>query len=119
MVTLDNPIILDAAFLKNRIELSGAMLPQVIEAFRLEVPKLLEEIDRQYRGGQTADVQRLGHKLKGMCLNLGAARLAEIGRKFEEGSVAGFEDLLRNATDVFGRTLSQLLQLREQDPAAD
>ncbi len=105
------PLIIDRNFLAARKDFRGSFLRNLIKIFNLEVPKLIVKLKKSHQMSDYEDVKNLGHKLKGMSLNLGAFQLSEIGRKIEESEPDRVHLIISRLDGVFERTRLELIQL--------
>jgi HPt (histidine-containing phosphotransfer) domain-containing protein len=90
-------------------------LQQVLDMFMNQAPLSMEEIRQQFEKGDFTGMWKAAHKLKGTCLNIGAARLAEVckeierkGRNLEIGGLLGLTMQLEND---YKSTLKELRSL--------
>jgi HPt (histidine-containing phosphotransfer) domain-containing protein len=108
--------VLDAGFLRTRLDTAGLSLPSLMEVFSVEVSGLIDTLEGCHRCDDLDEIRRYAHKLKGMCLNMGADRLGEIGRLIEEEAMPGdIEALLKDARTVFQRTMDALQRMTEAE----
>ncbi len=98
------PLIVDIKFLKSRKDITGSFLKNLINVFNREAPKLIDELKKCQQMGAVEDVKSLGHKLKGMSLNLGALNLSEIGREIEEADPETVYPIIYRLDSVFEKT---------------
>jgi len=108
-IKIEDIPILDLELLKTRENIGVTFLPKLIRAFNMEVPKLMEIIQLSYQNSDYNNVKELGHKLKGMCLNMGALRLSEIGRRIEDEE-GDLYLILGQIETIFNETMYQLDQ---------
>lgn len=103
--------ILDFELLKTREDIAETFLPKLIKAFDLEVQKLIRLVQKSYEASNIETVKELGHKLKGMCLNMGAMQLSEIGRKIEEeeGELIVLLSEMKTVSEETRRQLNQMI----------
>ena len=90
-------------------------LQQVLDMFMNQAPLSMEEIRQHFEKGDFTGMWKAAHKLKGTCLNIGAARLAEVckeierkGRNLEIGGLLGLTMQLEND---YKSTLKELRSL--------
>lgn len=104
------PPVVDKDFLASRTSITDSFLRNLIEVFNFEVPKLITKLKRSYRENDFESVKNLGHKLRGMSLNLGAMSLSEIGREIEEADPERVEISIVLLDPVFEKTKQELSQ---------
>ena len=63
--------------------------------------------------GAGVDVKNLGHKLKGMSLNLGALSLSEVGREIEEADPETVYPIISRLDIVFEKTRLELTMFKD------
>ncbi len=107
------PLIVDLKFLKSRKDISGSFLKNLINVFNHEAPKLIDELKKCQQLGAVEDVKSLGHKLKGMSLNLGALNLSEIGREIEEADPEIVYPIIDRLDSVFEKTRLELIEFKD------
>ena len=98
-------------FLAARKDIAGSFLKNLINIFNLEVPKLIAKLKKSHQMLDYEDVKNLGHKLKGMSLNLGAVHLSEIGRTIEEAHPENVHLIVDQVDGVFEKTRLALTEL--------
>ncbi len=88
-----SPPVLDRAAVAELWESLGptaaAVVPQLVAAFLAEAPAQLGEARRAMAEGRHADIRRTAHSLKGSCLSLGLAALAEAAKTLEHAAREG------------------------------
>ncbi len=91
-----------------------AMLPSLIASYFKQAEKLTEEARLALAEVRLDDLRRAAHTLKSNSASFGASKLAEIARRLEEqsrlGVTDGSDELLRRATDEYGRVHKALLE---------
>ncbi|MCP4750085.1 MAG: hypothetical protein GY866_04285 [Proteobacteria bacterium] len=107
----ENFPILDLEFLETRKVIADTFLSKLIETFYAEVPKLVSKIKFHQQNAEEERIRELGHKLKGMCLNMGAMYLSEIARKIEEEGREKLPVLIREIDAAFDKTRRELDKL--------
>lgn len=104
----ENTSILDPEFFESRKQVGEDFVEKLMAIFYQEAPKLINNIRNEARNGISQDLAGLGHKMKGMCLNVGATYLSEMGKKLEEkcsqNSFQEINELIDEMEDVFKRT---------------
>ena len=103
---------IDAGFFESRRQVGEDFVIKLVEVFAQEAPKLIDAIKK----AQQADglhLAELGHKLKGMSLNVGASLLSDFGKEIEQKAGVGedVEDVIEQLDSVFAETLSQMQAL--------
>ncbi len=83
-----------------------SMFEEVVNIFFKEAPLLIDEIEKSSQNNEKDKTQRLAHKLKGMCMNLGAARLAAICHDIE--SSENWKALIADLKNIFELTKKQM-----------
>ena len=107
------PPFVDMKFLKSRKDITGSFLKNLINVFNYEAPKLISEIKKYQHKGAVEDVKSLGHKLKGMSLNLGALKLSEVGREIEEADPKTVDPIIDRLDRVFEKTRLALTEFQD------
>lgn len=109
-----NPII-DVDFFESRRQVGEDFLVKLVEVFGQEAPKLIDQIKNAEVSGESAQLADLGHKLKGMGLNVGAICLSNLGKEIEYKTKSGDTELVNAAIgqldSVFSKTLSEMKEL--------
>ncbi|MFT4114518.1 response regulator [Silvibacterium sp.] len=89
---------IDVSQLLDRIDDDRALLADLNEIFRADYPNHIKMLQRAIDDRNAADVQRIGHMMKGALSNLSATRAAELAAHLEEmgkgGQLAGTQVLL-------------------------
>jgi CheY-like chemotaxis protein len=94
------------------------LLYRLVDMFRVEAPRMTEELRQALRQGDAALIRRLGHTLKGAAGNLGADVVAEHARQLEElgrtgdlgtapAALAALEDVLGRLNDELDRLMTE------------
>ncbi len=100
--------ILDPEFFESRKQVGEDFVEKLVAIFYQEAPKLIKNIRDEAKNGITQELAGLGHKLKGMCLNVGATCLSEMGKNLEEkcsqNSFQGINKIVEEMEDVFNQT---------------
>jgi two-component system, sensor histidine kinase and response regulator len=95
-----------------RVDNDHDLLCELIEIFKEEFPRLLEELRQAVAREEVKNVETTSHALKGMLLGLSVTRGAELVARLEqmarEGKTAGFADAL---TDFEGEVEGLLAEL--------
>jgi len=105
------------AELRNLPPTSGAgMFQELVALFIESAPRRITQISQSINDGPMLAFH--AHALKGIALNLGATRIAELSQKLEElgraRNVHGAPALVRQLGSAFAETKAQLLTLRSQ-----
>jgi HPt (histidine-containing phosphotransfer) domain-containing protein len=103
----------DIEFLKSRKDITGSFLKNLINVFNREAPKLIAELKIRQQLGAVEDVKSLGHKLKGMSLNLGALNLSEVGREIEKADPKIVSPIIDRLDSVFEKTRLVLTEFED------
>jgi len=110
-------LLIDQEFFESRRQIGEDFIRKLVEVFSQEAPKLILSIKETVEKKNKTELAKLGHKLKGMCLNVGASALSQLGREIEmnahkigENSVT---DLINRADRVFEGTLSEMNSIIE------
>ena len=105
----------DPDFFESRKKVGDDFVIKLVIVFRTEAPKLMEKIKVCSKKSGENGLVELGHRLNGMCLNVGATVLSGIGEEIEEK--AGRDDfvdidkLLNKMDDVYKHTIREMEQL--------
>ncbi|MBL7924512.1 MAG: PAS domain S-box protein [Bacteroidia bacterium] len=90
-------------------------LQQVLEMFMKQAPENIEEIKQGLDRGDLTAMWKAAHKLKGTCLNIGAARLSEVCRDIERKGrnleIAGLHGLCMQLENDYRATVTELKNL--------
>lgn len=104
--------IIDREFFESRRQVGEGFLTKLVEVFAQEAPKLINQIKELAKSEPSSDLADLGHKLKGMSLNVGAISLSNLGKEIEYKAKSGNSetvDAIINQLDgVFEETLSEM-----------
>lgn len=103
--------IIDIAFLEGRREIADSLLEELIAVFNREVPTLISGIKSAYQAQNRLGIQTLAHKLKGICLNMGAVALGQLAESIELGRLETMPDSMKQLDIVFRTTTQQLMTL--------
>jgi|GEM_PF-2124317 len=107
------PPFVDINFLKSRKDIADSFLKNMINVFNSEALKLIAELKNRRQLGAVEDVKSLGHKLKGMSLNLGALNLSELGREIEEADPEIVNSIIDRLDSVFEKTRLALIEFMD------
>jgi len=99
--------VLDLELVQNRAQMDVEFLKLLISVFNEDAPPLISGIKEAWDSGDTETVHAEGHKMKGMCANVGAKKLKEIALKVESAGV--------NKNLVEERNLLELLEETYQE----
>jgi HPt (histidine-containing phosphotransfer) domain-containing protein len=108
----------DLEFIESRRPVGEGFIEKLVEVFSEEAPKIIaiikEKADK--KGGK--NLAELGHKLKGMSLNVGATRLSKLGGDMESFSKAnnsqGVIQVIKELDEALEITLVQMHQLTSE-----
>lgn len=105
----------DEAALLERVEGDAELLREVVELFRADSPRLMEEVRAAVVAGDAAALKRAAHTLKGAAGNFGAAavvaaalELEAMGRAGDLGGAAPARDRLEAALGSLNAALGVL-----------
>ncbi len=108
-------VLVDLEFFESRRQVGEDFVRTLVEVFGQEAPKLINNIKITVEKQSEKELAELGHKLKGMCLNVGASALSQIGKEIEMNadriSTVFIENLVKKADSVFEGTLSEMNRL--------
>ncbi len=114
----ENRTIVDLELVETRKVVSPTFLSKILEVFFEEAPKVIQKIKDDLKSRDKPDCIELGHKLKGMCLNVGAMYLSEIGRRLEQDDFdktpAAVAGLIGEIETVYRQTAVELNQLLDE-----
>lgn len=100
-------------YLTSLGKLKPLFMPQLVKTFTKCANEILRDLDLE--SNEAKDFFHLGHKLKGMCGNIGATKLENIALTIEtagqKGDIKGIKLLIQEARDAFVATEESLLQL--------
>lgn len=103
---------IDADFFESRRQVGEDFLVKLVEVFGQEAPKLINQIKDMAASGEQSKLADLGHKLKGMSLNVGAVHLSDLGKEIEfkakSGESDAIEAILNQLDSVLDQTLSEM-----------
>lgn len=91
----EEDILIDIEFFESRRMVGEEFVKKLVEVFVQEAPKLVAQIKSTLDSSDISKLAELGHKLKGMCLNVGAVRLSNIGLEIEQFAKSGEIDPIR------------------------
>jgi len=106
----DQPPLIDIDFLESRKEIADSFLNDLIELFNAEIPKVIENIKAQFKANNIEEVKTLGHKLKGMSLNLGAIFLSQQGERIETNDFRSIAPCIERLDDIYKKTRQALAE---------
>lgn len=80
-----------------------AMLESMIDSFLLEIPRVIDELQREIDGGEGAGFESIGHKLRGACDIMGLSTLSSRSRALElAGRAGGVSETRKCAVELIG-----------------
>ena len=104
--------LVDADFFESRKQVGEGFIEKLVQVFNQEAPKLIGKIQDSAENSNVSELAELGHKLKGMCLNVGASQLSAIGKEIEHSARSGESDqldkLVAKLEEVLQNTLEQM-----------
>lgn len=107
--------LIDLEFFESRRQVGQDFVVKLIEVFNQEAPKLVLKIKAAAKENHRKELAEMGHKLKGMCLNVGAEKLSGIGKEIENqaknASFEALDSLVKDLDKVLKNTLYQMNQL--------
>lgn len=110
----------DVDALWNRLHGDLALLRELVELFTVEVPEMLDKIEKAIKQGSPSGLEKASHKVKGSMLQFSAHAAAAIALQLEEngrtGSMAGVEELFQKLRQEISG-LQQALHAMVQDGA--
>jgi HPt (histidine-containing phosphotransfer) domain-containing protein len=106
----EQPPLIDIDFLESRKEITDSFLHDLIELFNEEMPKVIDNIKAQYKANKVEEVKTLGHKLKGMSLNLGAIFLSQQGEKIETDDFESVAPCIDSLDEIYEKTRQALAE---------
>jgi HPt (histidine-containing phosphotransfer) domain-containing protein len=111
----DSSVLIDLEFFESRRQVGEDFLAKLVEVFSQEAPKLVNKIKKLKNKKNEPELADSGHKLKGMCLNVGAQRLSTMGKVIEvsakEGKIDELSSLITELDSVLANTLSEMKKL--------
>lgn len=110
-----NEMLVDLDFFESRRQVGEDFVIKLVEVFSQEAPKLIAKIKDAAEKQRGSELAELGHKLKGMCLNVGAMALSRLGRDIEHNAGKDNDDiveiLVKDVDTIFEKTLSTMKEL--------
>jgi hypothetical protein len=107
--------LIDLDFFESRRQVGEDFVVKLIDVFSQEAPKLVQKIKAAAKDKRRTELGEMGHKLKGMCLNVGADKLSGLGREIESQakneSLDSLEILVKDLDKVLKNTLKEMKQL--------
>jgi HPt (histidine-containing phosphotransfer) domain-containing protein len=86
--------VVDKSLLLNAFDGDWSFLEEVVEVFLSDYPRLLDDLHRAHKEGDSDLLMRSGHSLKGMLINFQADSAAEIAFEIEKmGKSKNFEEV--------------------------
>lgn len=82
--------------LRERLDGDEEMIGMVLDIFREETSRIMEDIERAVRSGNTEDAGKHGHSLKGSSGNVGAIALQQVSAAVEKAGKDGDTESLRS-----------------------
>ena len=90
------------------------VLTEILTVFLSEVPRRIDRLKASWRAGQSTDVQRAAHSLKGSSGNIGADALYEVCRAIDERAKAGelrLDELISALDREYGKVETEIKRL--------
>ncbi len=103
--------IIDLDFFESRRQVGEDFLDKLIEVFEEEALKLIRKIKETAECNDPKHLAELGHKLKGMSLNVGAVLLSNLGRQIELRSNDLESASLKSLDIAYEQTMSEMKKL--------
>jgi len=107
--------LVDKDFFESRKQVGEDFVEKLFQVFSQEAPKLIQKIIEIAETDNKEKLVELGHKLKGMCLNVGAGRLSFVGKQIELSAKSGekeaLNELIKGMDSVLENTLSEMENL--------
>jgi len=114
-------LILDSKSVADLLELDGGkgkFLAELVEAYYLESPDRIIQIERSLIAGDVQGVARAAHALSGSSANVGAKRLREVAHRLEKaanaGTLAGAREMLTEIKSDYEATKSAFANLKKK-----
>lgn len=101
--------LVDEAFFASRRQVGEGFVEKLIVVFGEEAPKLVAMLKQTHLSGNLPELAEMGHKLKGMCLNVGAQRLSGLGKEIEWAAKSSDEAQLKPLIDDLDQVLQSTL----------
>lgn len=106
----DIPSLVDEEFFESRREVGEDFVNKLVSVFSLEAPKLIAKVKTTAQANDKVKLAELGHKLKGMCLNVGAVRLSKIGKDIENHAQTGNSEILTSLISCLDNVLDETVR---------
>lgn len=98
------------------------LLSNMVDYFLEDSPMLLAELQQLAKDGNSAEVTRIAHSLKGMCANFEAAAATQTALEIESACMSeklnDAEQLLPQLTEQLANLSQELIQWQEQQVSA-
>ena len=102
--------VFDPDVLRERLDGDEEMINMVLNMFKDESARIIEDIEKALTSGDVEEAGKLGHSLKGSSGNIGAPSLQRISESVEMAGKAGktgdLEALLAELKEVFSLTVA-------------
>ena len=95
--------------LLERLEGDEKLLGQLVEVFKRDTPICIEQLSAAVGSGQFDQVKRHAHELKGMAVNMSAARLSQSTDQLEKSADAADTDALEQAFKQLEGAVDELM----------
>ena len=107
--------VFDPDVLRERLEGDEEMIKMVLNMFKDESARIIEDIEKAVLSEDAAEAGKLGHSLKGSAGNVGAVSLQEVSAAVEEsgkeGDLQALRTLLGDIKNTFTRTIQEIENL--------
>ncbi len=107
--SLKNQEFVNSEFFDSRRQVGEGFVEKLVEVFSDEAPKLINKIKQEAEDSDDKEMAELGHKLKGMSMNVGATRLSELGLEIEKIAKDGDREGLVRILELLDATLDSTL----------
>lgn len=94
---------------------STAMARELVDMLASALPKRIAELEQGSRGGDARRVERAAHSIKGMALQVGAARLGQHAATLERSSRSGELGSVEELVSLVGREAQIALRLLSKE----
>lgn len=99
----------NSEFFDSRRQVGEGFVEKLVEVFSDEAPKLINKIKQEAEDSDDKEMAELGHKLKGMSMNVGATRLSDLGLEIEKIAKDGDREALVRILELLDATLDSTL----------
>jgi PAS domain S-box-containing protein len=117
---VDDSATLDKTLLLEAFDGDWSFLEEIVEVFLSDYPKLMDDLRRANKEGDSDLLMRSAHSLKGMLKNFQAESAAEVAFEIEKkgkaGDFDGVQTIIENLTDRITEVDKMLRDIVEQQP---